>query len=70
MIEESTVFRTPDGKTFEDRPAAEEHMRVLEFEARIAVYLEQLEGTARAKARAGTAIRRFLRWEAACLLAS
>lgn len=62
-ITEATVFRTPDGKSFEDREEAEKHMTVLAVDARIAAYLEYMEASTNAKTRAGRAIRGFLLWE-------
>ena len=64
MIEEVTVFRTADGRTFEDHAEAAAHAADLAIDARVGAYLARMEATPNAKARAGTAIRRFLKWEA------
>ena len=49
MIQEATVFRTEDGKTFDTREHAEAYVVKLEIEGRINAYVEQLEGSDKAK---------------------
>jgi hypothetical protein len=63
-IQETTVFKTDDGKSFDTREDAEAHALALAIEARINAYVEQLEGSDKAKGRAAGAVRRFLMWEA------
>lgn len=63
-IQETTVFRTEDGKTFDTREDAEAHALALAIEGRINRYVAQLDGSDKAKGRAAGAVRRFLIWEA------
>lgn len=63
MIQETTAYRTEDGRTFTTRGEAELHDLVLKIDERIAAYVATLEGTDRAKGRQAAAIKRFLLWE-------
>ena len=65
MIQQVTMFVAGDGEVFPTLETAEAHDAALAIEARIARYVAQMEGSDKAKGRAGGAVRRFLLWEAA-----